>query len=63
MWLSWGAGVTSGFSTASLSMLKVSRPLGDDVAHDVAPARACKIVLRMSAGSNSGFARHELVHW
>ena len=26
---------------------------------DVAQASACKIVLRMSAGSYSGFARHE----
>ncbi len=30
-------------------------------ADDVAQASACKIVLRMSAGSYSGFARHEPV--
>ncbi len=29
---------------------------------DVVPARACKIVLRVSIGSYSGFARHEHVH-
>ncbi len=28
---------------------------------DVEQARACMIVLRISAGSNSGFARHEPV--
>ncbi len=30
-------------------------------ADDVAQASACKIVLRMSAGSYSGFARHKPV--
>ena len=30
-------------------------------ADDVAQARACKIVMRMSVGSYSGFARHEPV--
>ncbi len=40
--------------------IKTNRNGFDD---DVAPSRACKIVLRMLAGSYPGFNIHEPDHW
>ena len=62
MWLDWGDGVWNGFSTAILPMQDASiMTTRNGFEDDVAQARACNIVLRMSIGSYLGFARHELV--